>query len=186
MTTQQVSEDECSKQIRTEYVDVFSGLGRLARPYHMEVDPMADPVIHPPHKVPHPLRDKLAETLEDMVKQGVLQKVDGPSEWVNSMVVVQKKDGSLRTCIDLKDLNRALKREHYQFPTIEEITARMPGARYFSTLDARSADTPRRRQIVIGRYPSTKKVPNSQLSTRHLEVFPRKYFRPGSISQTST
>ena len=73
-----------------------------------------------------------------MVKQGVLQKADGPFDWVNSMVVVQKKDGSLRICIDPKDLNRALKREHYQLPTIEEITARMPGARYFSTLDARS------------------------------------------------
>ncbi|CAB3983559.1 Hypothetical predicted protein [Paramuricea clavata] len=138
MTTQQVSEDEYSKQIRKEYADVFSGLGRLSRPYHMEVDPMADPVIHPPRKVPHPLRDQLAETLENMVKQGVLQKVDGPSDWVNSMVVVQKKDGSLRICIDPKDLNRALKREHHQLPTIEEITARMPGARYFSTLDARS------------------------------------------------
>ena len=64
MTTQQVSEDEYSKQIRTEYVDVFSGLGRLSRLYHMEVDPMADPVIHPPRKVPHPLRDQLAETLK--------------------------------------------------------------------------------------------------------------------------
>jgi hypothetical protein len=73
-----------------------------------------------------------------MVKQGVLQKADGPFDWVNSMVVVQKKDGSLRICIDPKDLNQALKRDHYQLPTIEEITARVPGARYFSTLDARS------------------------------------------------
>ena len=39
-----------------------------------------------------------------MVKQGVLRNVDGPSDWVNSMVVVQKKDGSLRICIDPKDL----------------------------------------------------------------------------------
>ena len=61
MTTQKGSEDEYSKQIRTEYFDVFSGLGCLSRPYHMEVDPMADPVIHPARKVPHPLRDQLAE-----------------------------------------------------------------------------------------------------------------------------
>ena len=142
-TTPQVLEDRYSKQIQTEYFDVFSGLGCLSRPYHMEVDhmevdPMADPVVHPPRKVPHPLRNQLADTLEDMVKQGVLEKVDGPSEWDNSMVVVQKKDGSLRICIDPKDLNKVLKREHYQLPTIEEITARMPGARYFSTMDARS------------------------------------------------
>ena len=73
-----------------------------------------------------------------MVKQGVLEKVDGPSDWVNSMVVVQKKDGGLRICIDPKDLNNALKREYYQLPTIEETTARMPGARFFSTMDTRS------------------------------------------------
>ena len=58
----------------------------------MEVNPTADPVVHPPRKVPHPLRNQLADTLEDMVKQGVLEKIDGPSDWVNSMVVVQKKD----------------------------------------------------------------------------------------------
>ena len=138
MTTQKGSEDEYSKKIRKEYFDVFSGLGCLSRPYHMEVDPMADPVIHTPRKVPHPLRDQLAETLKDMVKHRVLRKVDGPSEWVNSMVVVQKKDGRLRICIDPKDLNQALKREDYQLPTIEQITARMPGARYFSTMNARS------------------------------------------------
>ena len=76
----------------------------------MEVDPTADPVVHPPRQVPQPLRNQLADTLEDMVKQGVLEKVDGPSDWVNSMVVVQKKDGGLRICIDPKDLNKALKR----------------------------------------------------------------------------
>lgn len=70
--------------------------------------------------------------------QGVVERVDGPTDWVNSMVVVKKMDGNLRICIDPKDLNKALKREHYQMPTIEEITVRMAGARYFSMLDARS------------------------------------------------
>ena len=96
---------------------------------------MAHPVVHPPQKLPQPLRNQLVDTLKDMVKQGVVEKVDGPSDWVNSMVVVQKKDGSLGICIDPKDLNKALKREHYQLPTIEEITARMPGARFFSSID---------------------------------------------------
>ncbi len=134
MTTQQISEDEFQKQIRAE----LTRLSLETVSYGNRSRRKADPVIHPPCKVPHPLRDQLAETLEDMVKQGVLEKVDGPSDWVNSMVVVQKKDGSLRIYIDPKDLNKALKREHYQLPTIEEIAARMPAAGYFSTLDARS------------------------------------------------
>ena len=74
------------------------------------------PVIHPPPKVPNPLRDQLAKTLEDMLQVGVLERVDGLSDWVNLMVIVQKNDGSLRICIDPKDLNHALKKEHYQLP----------------------------------------------------------------------
>ena len=101
----------------------------------MKVDPAVEPVVHPPRKIPHLLRSQLERTLNDVVKQRALRRVDGPTDWVNSMVVAKKKDGNLRTCIDLKDLNKALKREHYQLPTIEEITARMAGARYFSTLD---------------------------------------------------
>ena len=103
----------------------------------MKLDPTVEPVVHPSRKIPHLLRSQLEKNLNEMLKQAVVERVDGPIDWVNSMVVV-KKDGSLRICIDHKDLNKALKREHYQLPTIEEITARMAGARYFSMLDARS------------------------------------------------
>ena len=63
-------------------------------------------------------------------------KVDEPTEWVSSLVVVEKPDGSIRLCLDPRDLNKVVKREHYQLPTFEEIATRLSGAHYFSKLDA--------------------------------------------------
>ena len=61
-----------------------------------------------------------------------------PTTWVNSMVVVPKKNGKLRIWLDAKDLNRAIKREHYPLPTIEDVTTRLHGAKVFTKLDVRS------------------------------------------------
>ena len=58
-----------------------------------------------------------------------------PTEWVNSMVVVNKGT-KIRICIDPKDLNRAIMREHFPLKTIEDVIANMPHAKYFSKLDA--------------------------------------------------
>ena len=63
--------------------------------------------------------------------------VTQPTPWINSIVVVPKKDGSLRICLDPKDLNRAIQREHYQLPTIEDIATRLHGAKVFTILDVR-------------------------------------------------
>ena len=50
---------------------------------------------------------------------------------------MEKEDGSLRICLDPKDLNRAVKREHFQLPTSTEITSKLAGAKVFSKLDAK-------------------------------------------------
>ena len=54
------------------------------------------------------------------------------------MVVNEKRSGKLRICIDPRDLNKALRREHYQLPTQQEITSRLTDAKFFSKLDANS------------------------------------------------
>ena len=51
------------------------------------------------------------------------------------MVIVEKPNKTLRICLDPRNLNTAVKRKHFQLPTIEEITSRMPGAKVFSKLD---------------------------------------------------
>ena len=99
-----------------EYDDVFTGLGLVKGEYHIELSTDAKPTIHPPRKVPLSLMPKLQETLEKLTKQGVVSKLDRATDWVNSLVIVEKKDGSLRLCLDPKDLNKAIKREYYKAP----------------------------------------------------------------------
>ena len=54
------------------------------------------------------------------------------------MVPVLKKNGQIRVCVDLSELNKAIKRERFQIPVAEEIFARMKGAVFFTVLDATS------------------------------------------------
>jgi len=79
----------------------------------------------------------LRNTLDQLEKDDILAKVTEPTSWVSSMVVVPKKDGSLRLCLDPKDLNRAVQREHYPLPVIEDVAVRFHKARLFTVLDVR-------------------------------------------------
>ena len=54
------------------------------------------------------------------------------------MVAVPKKNGKLRICLDPKDLNRAIQRENYQLPTVEDIATRLHGAKVFTVMDVRN------------------------------------------------
>ena len=73
-----------------------------------------------------------------MERLNVISKVDEPPQWVNSMVVVPKPNGTVRICLDSRDLNKAINREHCKMPTLEEVTSQLSGAQYFTVLDATS------------------------------------------------
>ncbi|KAK3741617.1 hypothetical protein QZH41_019256 [Actinostola sp. cb2023] len=123
-------------EIMAMYEDVFKGLGCLSGEYSIKIDPTVPPVIHPPRKVPFALRDKFEMELKRMEQLDVIEKVTEPTEWVNSYVITEKSNGKLRVCLDPRDLNKAIKREHYPMKTIEEVATKLSGAKYFSTLDA--------------------------------------------------
>ena len=82
--------------LSNQYPKVFQGLGCLAKPYHIEVDPSVSPTLNHPRSQPAALRDRLKETLDEMEVKGVIRKVEQPTDWVNSLVVVEKpKTGKL-------------------------------------------------------------------------------------------
>ena len=78
------------------------------------------------------LKGKIKEELDRMEEAGVIVRQTEPTEWVSSMVTVIKPS-KIRICIDPRDLNQAIKREHYPMKTIEEVLAEIPGAKVFST-----------------------------------------------------
>ena len=126
------------EQLVKEHPAVFEpGVGHLEGKYHIVLDERVPPVQHPPRRVPVPLRQTLKDTLDDLVQQDILAPVQQPTPWISSMVVVPKKDGKTRICLDPQDLNKAIRREHYPLPTIEDVATRLHGAKVFSVLDVR-------------------------------------------------
>lgn len=69
---------------------------------------------------------------------GVISKVDEPTPWCAGMVVVPKKGGAIRICVDLKPLNENVLREVQPLPKVDETLAQLAGAKVFSKLDANS------------------------------------------------
>ena len=122
-----------------DYKDVFTGLGCISdATHHIKIDQDHQAVVHPPRRVPVTLRSKVKTELKCMEQLNVIERVHEPTDWVNSMVTVIKPNGKLRICIDPRDLYKAIKREYYPMRTIEEIITRMPNAKVFSVLDAKS------------------------------------------------
>ena len=72
-----------------------------------------------------------------MEKAKLVVKQKEPTDWVNSIVAVIKPN-KLRICIDQRDLNEAIRREHFPMATTEEVVADMPQAKVISILDANS------------------------------------------------
>ena len=103
--------------------------------HHIVVDETVRPVIHLPRRVPLNLQPRLKQHLDKLVDKGILIKRDEPTDWVNSLLVVEKKDKSLRLLMDPRDLNRAIKREHHIVPMFDDIVAKLHGKNVFSVID---------------------------------------------------
>jgi hypothetical protein len=122
-----------------EFADVFTGIGCMPRPHHIVIDPSVQPVVHPPRRVPISLQPKLKKTLDNLVQAGIIVKRDEPTDWVSSLLILEKKDGSLRLCLDPKHLNVAIKREHFKILTIDDVAPSLYGKRLFSIIDIKDA-----------------------------------------------
>ena len=146
------------------YPDRFEGIGKMPGQCKLFVKENAQPVIHPPRKAPIQLREKIKAELERMLRLGVIRKVNEPTDWVSSITYVTKQDGSLRICLDPKDLNNVLKRAPHLIPTMEELAHKFGGAQIFSKLDAKSG------------YWSISLDPESQLLTTFNTPFGRYCF----------
>ena len=125
------------QDITAKFKDVFEGYGKLAGELHLVTDPSVQPVRMPLRKLPIPIRERVKVELDQMVKNGIITPVTEPSEWISALLVVAKSNGNIRICIDPKPLNKALLRNHYLMPTIDDILPQLKDAKVFSTCDAR-------------------------------------------------
>ena len=127
-------------EMKHKFPQVFAGLGRFNEPYKIRLQEDYRPVIQPVRKVPLAYRDKIEIELDRMENLGVISKVTVPTEFVNSFVVVKKKGSDeIRLCLDPRDLNKSIMREHYPMKTREQILAELGSPKYFTELDLRHA-----------------------------------------------
>ncbi|XP_024891750.1 uncharacterized protein K02A2.6-like [Temnothorax curvispinosus] len=127
-----INDSNTYEDLVKEYKEIFSGIGCFSKPYHIKLKENAQPVIHPTCRVALSLLPKLKECLDELVKLKIIEKVEEATDWVNPLVITRKPNGSLRICLDPKDLNNNIKREQL-IKTLDEITAKLNGAKVFST-----------------------------------------------------
>lgn len=89
-------------------------------------------------RIAFPLMPKVEAELNRLEKEGIIEKVEKPTDWCAPMVPVLKKNGNVRICVDLEKLNEAVKREHFMLPNLDDISPRLAGSTLFSKLDASS------------------------------------------------
>jgi len=121
------------------HVEVFKDtLGKLPGEVTISVDETVRPVCLPARRIPVEIKPRVRAELDKMVDQGIIAPVDEPTDWVSQMVVVSKKSGQLRICIDPRPLNTAIRRERYQLPILEDVLPELNKAKVFSTVDLRN------------------------------------------------
>ena len=91
------------------------------------------PIRQLPRRMSPAQREQIAEHVNTMLNQGVIEPSASP--WSSPVVHVKKKDGSTRFCVDFRRLNGATKRDAFPLPRIDDTLDALGGARYFSTLD---------------------------------------------------
>ena len=77
-------------KIFREFNDVFDSLGRIGE-HHIVTDQLVLQKIYPARRVPFALKARLQKTFEQLVEKGDISKVTGPTDWVNSSVIIEKK-----------------------------------------------------------------------------------------------
>ena len=121
------------------FPSLFQGLGCMDGVYEIKLDDSVIPFnLTTPRRIPIPLLPKVKEELGRMEQMGVIEQIDQPTQWCSSIVVVPKRNGSVRICGDFVQLSKAVQREVHQMPTTEQTLAKLSGAKIMSKLDANS------------------------------------------------
>ena len=136
ITGEQLSELQQSNlhKLLKEFVDVLQDKpGRTTTVEHTVDTGTASPVRLPPYRVPHAYRDMVESELKDMLENSIIKP--SASQWSAPMVLVQKKDGSLRLCVDYHRLNSVSQIDAYPMPQVDELLDRLGKAHFISTMD---------------------------------------------------
>ena len=125
------------KEFLDVLLDDISGLPPdRAIEFVIELIPGTKPMSIPPYRMAPAELKELKAQLEEFLSKGFIRPSTSP--WGDPVLFVMKKDGSLRLCIDYRQLNRVTIRNQYPLPRIDELFDQLQGSRVYSKIDLRS------------------------------------------------
>lgn len=123
-----------------EYASCFSTSSKVQRTsiikHRIIVDQSVRPICQHPYRVSPKEREVIRGQVEEMLRDDVIQPSASP--WASPVVLVKKKDQTLRFCVDYRKLNVVTKRDVYPLPRIDDTLDRLRDAKFFSSLDLKS------------------------------------------------
>ena len=87
-------------------------------------------------KIPHSMYKEVRDHLQQLLDAGIIRRSQSP--WASNVVLVRKKDNSLRLCVDFRQLNKRTVKDAYALPRIDELLEGLGGNQYYSVLDMKS------------------------------------------------
>ena len=137
-------EQEELKKLLYRFSDVISlsdaDIGRTEMIQHHINTQSAKPIKQAPRRLPFHHHKEVKKLVESMLDNKVIEPSNGP--WASPIVLVKKKDGSTRFCVDFRQLKSVTRKDAHPIPRIDETLDALHGASWFSTLDLASFTTP--------------------------------------------
>ena len=127
-------------QLLTRFQGQFAAkegdLGRTELTTHRIETGTSAPIKQRPRRIPLHQKVVVEAEINAMLEKGVIKPASGP--WASPIVLVRKKDGKVRFCVDYRRLNAVTQKDAYPIPRIDDTIDTLSGAKYFSTLDLAS------------------------------------------------
>ncbi|XP_033121317.1 uncharacterized protein K02A2.6-like [Anneissia japonica] len=134
--------DDGVQSIHSEIVDkypIFDGIGKFKGvEVKLHIDPTVKPTQRKHRRIPFHIRKDVDKELNRLMDLDIIEKVEGPTPWASPIFVVPKGNGSIRICVDMRQVNKAILRERHPIPTLDDIVSDLNGATVYSKLDLRS------------------------------------------------
>ena len=129
------SEEQQLRDLITEFSDV-SELGTTDCVTHVIDTGDHSPIKQHPRRIPFALRSKVDQLVGEMLEQGIVTPSKSP--WSSPVVLVTKKDGSTRFCVDYCQLNSLTKTDVFPLPRVDDSLDQLAHSCFFTTLDLAS------------------------------------------------
>ncbi|GFW68698.1 hypothetical protein TNCV_530511 [Trichonephila clavipes] len=129
-----------TERLFQEFEDVFSrnssDIGHTTVTQHIIDTADYPPIKQHPRRLPFAKQEEVGTLLREMQENDIIEPSSSP--WASPIVLVRKKDGSTRFCVDYRKLNDVTKKDSYPLPRIDDTLDTLSGHKWFSTLDLKS------------------------------------------------